>query len=91
MRFAIALHLLWKRFEIALCALVVPGLILESSIANGWVYGGSFVGFLRGLFLDLVIYICARQAFLLLRKKNQVWLHHHGVGVLEHYVCECGQ
>ena len=72
MRVAIALHLLWKRLEIALCALVVPGLIVESSIANGWVYGGSFVGFLRGLFLDLVIYICARQAFLLLRKKNKL-------------------
>ncbi|GCE20366.1 hypothetical protein [Dictyobacter kobayashii] len=71
MRIAIALHLLWKRFEIALCALVVPGLILESSIANGWVYGGNFVGFLRGLFLDLVIYICARQAFLLYRKGNK--------------------
>lgn len=72
MRLAIGLHLLWKRLEIALCALVVPGLIIESSIANGWVYGGTFVGFLRGLFLDLVIYICARQAFLFIRKG--LWL-----------------
>ncbi|GCE27892.1 hypothetical protein KDA_33760 [Dictyobacter alpinus] len=70
MRLAIGLHLLWKRLEIALCALVVPGLIFESSIANGWVYGGTFVAFLRGLFLDLVIYICARQAFLLIGKKK---------------------
>jgi hypothetical protein len=72
MRFAIGLNLLWKRIELILCALVVPGLILESSFANGWVYGGTFVGFLRGLFLDLVIYICARQAFLLFKKKS--WL-----------------
>ena len=70
MRLAIGLHLLWKRLEVALCALVVPGLILESSIANGWVYGGGIVGFLRGFFLELVTYITARQAFILFGKKN---------------------
>ncbi len=70
MRLAIGLHLLWKRLEVALCALVVPGLIIESSIANGWVYGGGFVGFLRGFFLEIVTYITARQAYLLFQKKN---------------------
>ena len=78
MRTVIRMYLSWQRIEVALVALLVPGLIFESSIANGWVYaGGSFanvwvtlVGLLRGFFFESLTYITARQAFLLYRHKN---------------------
>jgi len=78
MRTVIRMYLTWQRVEVALVALLVPGLIFESSIANGWVYaGGSFsnglvasVGLLRGFFFESLTYITARQAYLLCRHKN---------------------
>lgn len=78
MRTVIRLYLSWQRVEIALVALLVPGLIVESSIANGWVYaGGSFanfgvtlIGLLRGFFFEMLTYVTARQAFLLGRKQQ---------------------
>ncbi len=79
MRFVMNIHLVWQKIEVALVALLVPGLILESSVANGWVYaGGTFsnglfpvlVGLLRGFFFETLTYATARQAFLLGQRKN---------------------
>ncbi|MFL5627073.1 MAG: hypothetical protein ACJ788_15955, partial [Ktedonobacteraceae bacterium] len=78
MRAVIRMYLTWQRMEVALVALLVPGLILESSVANGWVYaGGSFanpwlaaLGLLRGFFFETLTYVTARQAFILFHKKN---------------------
>ena len=78
MRFVMNIHLTWQKIEVALIALLVPGLILESSIANGWVYaGGSFaewhiaaIGLLRGFFFETLTYATARQAYLLAQKKQ---------------------
>ncbi len=78
MRFVMNIHLTWQKIEVAIIALLVPGLILESSIANGWVYaGGSFadwrvavIGLLRGFFFEALTYATARQAFLLALKRN---------------------
>jgi hypothetical protein len=73
MRHVIRMYLTWQRLEIALVALLVPGLIVESSVANGWVYGGgtlTVISFLRGFFFEVVTYVTARQAFVLARKKQ---------------------
>lgn len=70
MRLVISLYLLWQRIEVACVAFLVPGLIIESSIANGWVYGGGLVGFARGFFFEVLTYIMARQAFILGKKRN---------------------
>jgi len=79
MRTVIRMYLTWQRLEVALVALLVPGLIVESSIANGWVYaGGSFsdgllsvvVGLLRGFFFEVLTYVASRQAFILGRKRS---------------------
>ena len=78
MRRVIRLYLHWQRLELILVALLVPGLIVESSIANGWVYaGGSFaspvgavIGLLRGFFFEVLTYITARQAYLLGKKHS---------------------
>ncbi|GHO65719.1 hypothetical protein KSC_046110 [Ktedonobacter sp. SOSP1-52] len=72
MRLVISLYLLWQRLEVAFVALLVPGLIIESSIANGWVYGGGPIGFLRGFFFEILTYVTARQAFILGKRRN--WL-----------------
>src|SRR5215469_16572489 len=67
------MYLTWQRLEIVLVALLVPGLIIESSVANGWVYGGgslSVVAFLRGFFFEVLTYGTARQAFILGRKQQ---------------------
>ena len=67
MRHAIRMYLTWQRLEIVLVALLVPGLIVESSVANGWVYGGgslSVVAFLRGFFFEVLTYVTARQAYI---------------------------
>ena len=82
MRFVMGIHLTWQKIEVAMIALLVPGLILESSIANGWVYaGGSFVdwhtasiGLLRGFFFETLTYATARQAYLLAIKRKYVGL-----------------
>jgi hypothetical protein len=73
MRHAIRMYLTWQRLEIVLVALLVPGLIIESSVANGWVYGGgslSVVAFLRGFFFEVLTYVTARQAFILGQKRH---------------------
>jgi len=73
MRHAIRMYLTWQRLEIVLVALLVPGLIVESSVANGWVYGGgslSVVAFLRGFFFEMLTYVTARQAFILGHKRH---------------------
>src|SRR5215470_17470081 len=73
MRHAIRMYLTWQCLEIVLVALLVPGLIIESSVANGWVYGGgslSVVAFLRGFFFEVLTYVTARQAFILGRKQH---------------------
>ena len=73
MRAVIRMYLTWQRLEIALVALLVPGLIVESSVANGWVYGGgtlTAISFLRGFFFEVVTYVTARQAFVLAGKKQ---------------------
>ncbi len=75
MRFMMGIHLFWQKCEVGLAGLLVPGLVLESSIANGWVYaGGSFhdptalvIGVARGFFFEVLTYISARQAFLMVR------------------------
>jgi hypothetical protein len=75
MRHVIRMYLTWQRLEIALVALLVPGLIVESSVANGWVYGGgtlTVISFLRGFFFEVVTYVTARQAFVLARKRQVV-------------------
>ena len=85
MRFVMGIHLTWQKIEVAIIALLVPGLILESSIANGWVYaGGSFtnwgfaaIGLLRGFFFEALTYATARQAYLLAMKRNFV-----GMGIM---------
>src|SRR5712691_5567627 len=78
MRNVIRMYLHWQCFELVLVALLIPGLIFESCIANGWVYaGGSFavpwvaaIGLLRGFFFEVLTYITARQAYLLCCKRN---------------------
>jgi len=78
MRFVMGIHLTWQKIEVAIVALLIPGLILESSIANGWIYaGGSFsnwgvaaIGLLRGFFFEVLTYATARQAYLLAVKRN---------------------
>ena len=58
MRAVMRMYLTWQRLEVALVALLVPGLIVESSIANGWVYGGgtlTLVSFLRGFFFEGIV------------------------------------
>lgn len=78
MRLVMGIHLFWQKIEVAMVALIVPGLIVESSIANGWVYtGGSFanvgiaaIGLLRGFFFEALTYAAARQAFLMGKERN---------------------
>lgn len=73
MRHVIRMYLTWQRLEIVLVALLVPGLIVESSVANGWVYGGgslSAVSFLRGFFFEVLTYVTARQAHILGHKRH---------------------
>ncbi len=73
MRFMMGIHLTWLKCEVGLAGLLVPGLVLESSIANGWVYaGGSFadltsvlIGLARGFFFEVMTYVAARQAYLM--------------------------
>src|SRR5579885_1985145 len=77
-RTVIRFYLWWQRAEIVLVALLVPGLIVESSIANGWVYAGgvlsaslpAVIGLLRGFFFETLTYVTARQAFILRRKQH---------------------
>jgi len=75
MRAVMRMYLTWQRLEVALVALLVPGLIVESSIANGWVYGGgtlTLVSFLRGFFFEVLTYVTARQAYILARKGHKI-------------------
>ncbi len=71
MRHAVRLYLLWHRLELVLIAILPAGLIFESSIANMAAYGGGPVGFLRGLFFEIVTYACARTAKLLIQRNRR--------------------
>lgn len=83
-RFIVRTYLNQQRLEVFLAVLMPFFLIIESGIANAWVYaGGSFdlhtlrtyVALGRGLFFEVLSYSSAKLARLL-------WRKHHWVGVL---------
>jgi hypothetical protein len=80
-RFIVRTYLNQQRFEVFLAVLMPFFLIVESGVANAWVYaGGSFdlhtlrtyIALARGLFFEVLTYSSAKLARLLWRKHNWV-------------------
>jgi len=79
MRFVVNTHLLQKRFEVWLAVLLPLFLILESGIANAWVYaGGNFlldtrtaIALFRGLFFEVLTFSCFKLARILAPQKTK--------------------
>lgn len=79
MRFVVRTHLRQQRFEVFLAVLLPLFLILESGVANAWVYaGGTFaydvrtaIALGRGLFFEVLTYSCFKLARILLPQRTK--------------------
>ncbi|MGI9058539.1 MAG: hypothetical protein ACR2H5_08165 [Ktedonobacteraceae bacterium] len=78
MRTVVRAVLLWQRIEVLFAALLPLGLIVESSIANGWAYASGdmsdswrlVIALGRGFFLEVFTYCAARLCKALFLKKQ---------------------
>jgi hypothetical protein len=79
MRFVVRTHLRQQRFEVFLAVLLPLFLVLESGVANAWVYaGGTFaydlrtaIAIGRGLFFEVLTYSCFKLVRILFTQRNR--------------------
>src|SRR5579859_646833 len=81
MRFVVRTHLRQQRLEVLLAVLLPFFLIVESGVANAWVYAGgtfeyhdprTYIALGRGLFFEVLTYSCFKLLKLLVRKWNKL-------------------